>query len=172
MSKTISQEKDEQDSPWKQILNQYLQEAVEFFFPDVAAIVDWSKAPVFLDKEFSQISPDSKRGKRYADQLVQLQRKKGEPIVLLLHIEIQASPEKGFAERMFVYAIRIFDYFQQPAVSVAILCDANPKWRPKQYSFSLPQTMKSNALASGLAIGDRMLRSVPNLDHNGNIAII
>ena len=41
---------------------------------------------------------------------------------------------------MFVYAIRIFDYFHQPAVSVAILCDANPKWRPKQYSFSLPQT--------------------------------
>ena len=140
MSKTIAQEKDEQDSPWKQILNQYLQEAVEFFFPDVAEIVDWSKAPVFLDKEFSQISPDSKRGKRYADQLVQLQRKKGKPIVLLLHIEIQASPEKEFAERMFVYAIRIFDYFRQPAVSVAILCDANPKWRPKQYSFSLPQT--------------------------------
>ena len=140
MSKTIAQEKDEQDSPWKQILNQYLQEAVEFFFPDVAEIVDWSKAPVFLDKEFSQISPDSKRGKRYADQLVQLQRKKGGPIVLLLHIEIQASPEKGFAERMFVYAIRIFDYFRQPAVSVAILCDANPKWRPKQYYFSLPQT--------------------------------
>ena len=140
MSKTIAQEKDEQDSPWKQILNQYLQEAVEFFFPDVAEIVDWSKAPVFLDKEFSQISPDSKRGKRYADQLVQLQRKKGKPIVLLLHIEIQASPEKEFAERMFVYAIRIFDYFRQPAVSVAILCDANHKWRPKQYSFSLPQT--------------------------------
>ena len=140
MSRTIAQEKDEQDLPWKQILNQYLQEAVEFFFPDVAEIVDWSKAPVFLDKEFGQISPDSKRGKRYADQLVQLQRKKGKPIVLLLHIEIQASPEKEFAERMFVYAIRIFDYFRQPAVSVAILCDANPTWRPNQYSFSLPQT--------------------------------
>ena len=50
MSKTIAQEKDEQDSPWKRILNQYLQEAVEFFFPDVAEIVDWSRAPVFLDK--------------------------------------------------------------------------------------------------------------------------
>ncbi len=48
MSKTIAQEKDEQDSPWKQILNQYLQEAVEFFFPDVAEIVDWSKAPTCI----------------------------------------------------------------------------------------------------------------------------
>jgi len=109
-------------------------------FPDVAAIVDWTKPPVFLDKEFVQIAPDAKVGKRYADQLVQLQRKKGKPLVLLLHIEIQASPEGQFAERMFIYALRIFDLFRQPAVSLAILCDANPKWRPKQYSFALPQT--------------------------------
>ena len=140
MNESLVVEKDEQDLPWKRVLTQYLQEAVEFFFPDVAQVVDWTKAPVFLDKEFGQIAPDAKRGRRYADQLVQLHRKQGDPIVLLLHIEIQASPEKEFAERMFVYAIRIFDYFRQPAVSVAILCDANPKWRPSQYSFSLPQT--------------------------------
>ena len=140
MNEGLVVEKDEQDLPWKRVLTQYLQEAVEFFFPDVAQVVDWTKAPVFLDKEFGQIAPDAKRGRRYADQLVQLHRKQGDPIVLLLHIEIQASPEKEFAERMFVYAIRIFDYFRQPAVSVAILCDANPKWRPSQYSFSLPQT--------------------------------
>ena len=140
MNESLVVEKDEQDLPWKRVLTQYLQEAVEFFFPDVAQVVDWTKAPVFLDKEFGQIAPDAKRGRRYADQLVQLHRKQGDPIVLLLHIEIQASPEKEFAERMFVYAIRIFDYFRQPAVSVAILCDANPNWRPSQYSFSLPQT--------------------------------
>ena len=148
MERSLGAEKDEQDLPWKRVLTQYLKEAVEFFFPDVAQVVDWAIAPVFLDKEFGQIAPDAKRGRRYADQLVKLHRTQGDPmvsdrpkvIVLLLHIEIQASPEKEFAERMFVYAIRIFDYFRQPAVSVAILCDANPKWRPNQYSFSLPQT--------------------------------
>ena len=140
MNEGLVVEKDEQDLPWKRVLTQYLQEAIEFFFPDVAQVVDWTIAPVFLDKEFGQIAPDAKRGRRYADQLVQLHRTQGDPIVLLLHIEIQASPEKEFAERMFVYAIRIFDYFRQPAVSVAILCDANPKWRPNHYSFSLPQT--------------------------------
>jgi len=63
MNSTIAQEQDEQDSPWKRILTQYLQEAVEFFFPDVAEIVDWSKAPIFLDKELLQIAPDAKRCK-------------------------------------------------------------------------------------------------------------
>jgi hypothetical protein len=132
--------KDEQDSPWKQILRQYLQEAMVFFFPTIAEVIDWSIPPVFLDKEFRQIAPDAKTGRRFADQLVQLQRKRGKPLILLLHIEIQASPEAGFAERMFVYALRIFDYFRQPATSLAILCDANPRWRPSQYCFAQPET--------------------------------
>ncbi len=42
---------DEMDSPWKKILRQYLREALEFYFPDIAAIVDWTEPPVFLDKE-------------------------------------------------------------------------------------------------------------------------
>jgi hypothetical protein len=108
MVKILQPEKDAQDSPWKKMVRDYLQEGIEFLFPDVAAIVDWTKPPIFLDKEFVQIAPDAKVGKRYADQLVQLQRKKGKPIVLLLHIEIQASPEGKFAERMFIYALRIF----------------------------------------------------------------
>jgi predicted DNA-binding ribbon-helix-helix protein len=140
MVKKVQPEQDAQDSPWKTMVRTYLREGVEFLFPDVAAIVDWTKPPIFLDKEFVQIAPDAKVGRRYADQLVQLQRKKGKPLVLLLHIEIQASPEGKFTERMFIYALRIFDLFRQPAVSLAILCDTNPNWRPKQYSFALPQT--------------------------------
>jgi hypothetical protein len=140
MATTAPPLKDEQDSPWKQILQQYLQEAMAFFFPAIAAVIDWQVPPVFLDKEFRKIAPDAKTGRRYADQLVQLQRKRGKPLILLLHIEIQASPEANFAERMFVYALRIFDYFRQPATSLAILCDANPPWRPAQYHFSQPET--------------------------------
>jgi Domain of unknown function (DUF4351) len=135
-----STQKDSQDSPWKRILQQYLREAVEFFFPTIAAVVDWKVAPVFLDKEFGKLAPEAKVGKRYADQLVQLKQKSGPSLVLLLHIEIQASSETAFAERMFIYAIRIFEYFRQPAISVAILCDANPRWHPQDYRFSLPET--------------------------------
>jgi Domain of unknown function (DUF4351) len=140
MATTAPPLKDEQDSPWKQILRQYLPEAMAFFFPAIAAVIDWRVPPMFLDKEFRKIAPDAKTGRRYADQLVQLQRKRGKPLILLLHIEIQASPEANFAERMFVYALRIFDYFRQPATSLAILCDANPRWRPAQYRFSQPET--------------------------------
>lgn len=130
----------DQDSPWKRILQQYFQEAIEFFFPDIAKAVDWTQPPEFLDKEFVKIAPDAKVGRRFADQLVRVKLKRGKDLVLLIHVEVQAAPEKKFAERIFVYSLRIFDYFRQPAVSVAILCDASPTWRPQQYGFALPGT--------------------------------
>ncbi len=131
---------DQQDTPWKKILRQYFREAIAFFFPEIATVIDWTKPIEFLDKEFLQIAPEAATGKRFADQLVKVHRQQGPEIFLLLHIEIQAAREQDFAKRMFIYALRIFDYFGQPASSLAILCDANPKWRPHQYGFALPGT--------------------------------
>jgi Domain of unknown function (DUF4351) len=37
---------------------------------------------------------------------------------------------------MFIYAVRIFEYFHQPPLSLAILCDGRKDWRRSQYSFS------------------------------------
>jgi hypothetical protein len=130
----------DQDSPWKRVLQQYFQEAIEFFLPNVAKLVDWTQPAEFLDKEFVKIAPDAKVGRRFADQLVRVKLKRGKDLILLLHVEVQAAPEKQFSERIFIYSLRIFDYFRKPAVSLAILCDASPTWRPQQYGFSLPGT--------------------------------
>jgi hypothetical protein len=126
------------DSPWKSILRAYFPEAIEFFFPDIAKLIDWQSPPVFLDKEFEQLSPNAEVGKRYADQLVKVQLKRGNSLMLLLHLEIQASKEKNFAERMLIYAMRIFDRFNQLPVSLAILCDSNSTWRPKDHLLTSP----------------------------------
>jgi len=34
---------DEYDSPWKETIEAYFQECLEFFFPEVANDIDWSK---------------------------------------------------------------------------------------------------------------------------------
>ena len=133
-------QQDEQDGPWKQILRLYFREGIEFFFPKVAYEVDWTQPIEFLDKEFGKIAPDALTGKRFADQLVKVYRKRGTPIFLLVHVEIQASRESYFAQRIFTYALRILDYFGQPATSLVVLCDTDEKWRPQHYGFSLPGT--------------------------------
>ena len=134
---------DPQDGPWKLVLRIYFKEAIAFFFPDTAALIDWRQPPEFLDKEFQQIAPDTETGRRFADQLVKVKLKRGKELWLLVHIEVQAARETKFAERMLLYNLRIFDIFHRPATSLAILCDANASWRPNQYGFEYPNTSLS-----------------------------
>jgi hypothetical protein len=128
----------DQDSPWKRILRFKFQAAIEFFFPPIADVIDWTRPIEFLDKEFQQFTPDSEIGKRFADQLVKAYQKNGNSIILLIHLEVQAEPEVIFPKRMFTYVIWIVDYFNQEPISLAILCDADPDWRPNQYRFITP----------------------------------
>ena len=65
------------DSPWKLILRQYFQQAIEFFFPNIAEQIDWTIPVEFLDKEFVQLTPNSEIGKRLADQCVPRRRMGG-----------------------------------------------------------------------------------------------
>ncbi|WP_414586293.1 DUF4351 domain-containing protein [Scytonema sp. PCC 10023] len=128
------------DSPWKEILEAYFPQAMQFFFPQTAALINWKRPHEFLDKEFQQIARNAEQGRRYADKLVKVWQIQGEEIWLLIHVEIQAKPEDNFAERMFSYNLRIFDRFAKPAISLAILCDPDPTWRPNQYSYNYPDT--------------------------------
>ncbi|UKO96910.1 DUF4351 domain-containing protein [Nostoc sp. UHCC 0870] len=131
-------ERADNDSPWKEILEAYFPQAMQFFFPQTAALINWERPHEFLDKEFQQIAREAEQGRRYADKLVKVWQLQGEEIWLLIHVEIQAKPEDDFAERMFSYNLRIFDKFGQPAISLAILCDADLTWRPNQYSYNYP----------------------------------
>jgi len=64
--------RDDYDSPWKEILSAYFQEFMEFFFPHIAREIDWSRGYELLDKELRQITRESEVGFRLADQLVKV----------------------------------------------------------------------------------------------------
>ncbi|MEH1874247.1 DUF4351 domain-containing protein [Nostoc sp.] len=102
--------------------------------------MNWERPHEFLDKEFQQIAREGELGRRYADKLVKVWQIQGQETWLLIHVEIQAKSEDIFPERMFSYNLRIFDRFAKPAISLAILCDTDPTWRPNQYSYNYPNT--------------------------------
>ncbi len=124
------------DTPWKDALESYFQEFMTFFFPEAAAAIDWTAGYEFLDKELQAILRDGEIGKRYADKLVRVRLQNGTESWILVHIEIQGQQEAEFAKRMFVYNYRIFDKYDQPVASLALLTDASPVWRPHEYSYS------------------------------------
>ena len=41
--------RDDFDSPWKDLLEKYFQQFMEFFFPKAATDIDWSQEHEFLD---------------------------------------------------------------------------------------------------------------------------
>ncbi|WP_404783609.1 Rpn family recombination-promoting nuclease/putative transposase [Altericista sp. CCNU0014] len=136
----MTESRSDLDSPWKDILRAYFPPAIAFFFPQTAALIDWSKPYEFLDKEFQAVSQDAAVGRRYADQLVKVWLKGGTELWLLLHLEVQSQSETEFEERMFIYSLRIFDQFRQVPISLAILCDESLSWRPSCYEANYPDT--------------------------------
>jgi hypothetical protein len=69
------------------------------------------------------------------DKLVKVWLKSGEEKWLLIHIEVQAEREGDFPKRMYVYNYRIFDRYDREVISLAILADDDPNWRPGQYGY-------------------------------------
>ncbi|MGE0084340.1 MAG: DUF4351 domain-containing protein [Desulfococcaceae bacterium] len=113
--------RDDYDTPWKEVLEQYFQEFMAFFFPEAHAEIDWSKGYEFLDKEFQKITKDADTGRRYVDKLVKVFLLNGDETWGLVHTDIQNEPEPGFSERMYIYNYRIFDKYRRPAVSFAVI---------------------------------------------------
>ena len=93
---------DDFDSPWKTLLERWFPAFMAWFFPPIAAEIDWARGYVFLDKELQKISHRAQEKRRHADKLVKVWRRTGEEMWVLVHIEIQAGYETDFGERMFV----------------------------------------------------------------------
>jgi hypothetical protein len=125
------------DSPWKEALARYLPDAFALFFPAFHAQVDWRRGYVLLDKELQRVTRDADLGRRLADTLVKIWRQDGSDAWVLIHVEVQGQPERDFARRMFVYYYRIFDHYDHPIMSVAILGDEQADWRPSRFSQEL-----------------------------------
>jgi hypothetical protein len=110
------------DSPWKEILTAYFPQAMQFFFPETYALINWERPYEFLDKEFQQITREAEQGKRYADQLVKVWQIQGEQLWLLVHVEIQGKKEDNFGQRIFTYLPTIIAF-------LTVLVNPQPVWR-------------------------------------------
>jgi hypothetical protein len=124
----------EYDSPWKEFLDHYLKAFLEFSFLELHDEIDWSYEVVMRDKELQQIAPESESGSRIVDKLAEVKMFAGDIQWLLIHVEVQSQKTESFAKRMYTCFYRIKDKYDKPLVSLAILGDDNPNWRPSSYS--------------------------------------
>jgi hypothetical protein len=124
------------DTPWKIAVEQHFRAFIAFYFPKVHDQIDWTFQYEFMDKELQAIAKDALVGTRHVDKLVKVRHVSGKEEWLYIHLEIQMSRQTNFAKRMFVYNYRIFDRYDQPVVSIAVLGDEDHKWLPTQFGYS------------------------------------
>jgi hypothetical protein len=56
---------------------------------------------------------------------------------VLIHVEVQTTRDPAFPQRLYVYNYRIFDRYNRPVASLAVLADDDLTWRPSAFHSSL-----------------------------------
>ena len=125
------------DAPWKLAVERFLQPLLQLGFPAVHNSIDWRHAPEFLDTELQALGTEQAQGGRTVDKLVKVRRLDGQEQWLFIHLEIQAQPDPQFPHRMWVYYYRLCDKHGEGVLSLAILADAQPNWRPHCYETAI-----------------------------------
>ncbi len=118
------------DEGWKLILESHFWEFLEFYFPHILEQIEKEKGYTFLEQELKKIRIRGKGKKRRVDKLVKVYLKTQKEVWLLVHLEIQTYLDQEFAQRMYCYHYRIYDLYQKPVASLAILADMSQDFRP------------------------------------------
>lgn len=108
------------DQVWKSAIENYFEEFMQFFAPDISRYIDFSKGYVNLDKELAKIAPRSEQKHRRCDELIKVTMKTGEEEYVLIHVEVQGYDDKEFAKRMYQYMYRIYDKYNKKIYPLAI----------------------------------------------------
>src|SRR5215469_8816132 len=125
------------DSPWKEALDAYFEPFLALLFPQAHRQIDWSRGYESLDKEFQQVVREAEVGRRYVDKLVKVWTNEGVECWVLIHVEVQTARDAEFPRRMYVYNYRVFDRYNRPVASLAVLADDDADWRPPDFRSSL-----------------------------------
>ncbi len=125
------------DTLWKGILEDLFDDFLRFIYPNADEIFDMARGFEFLDKELEDLFPQTdEENIRYVDKLVRVWLKDGTEEWILIHIEVQGTPTKTFAERMFIYNYRLRDKYNRKITAWAILADRNKKFLPRHFKES------------------------------------
>jgi hypothetical protein len=82
-----------------------------------------------------QVVREAAVGRHRADKLVKVWLQSGQETWLLIHVEVQSQVDTDFARRMFTYNYRTFDLYNHTVVSLAVLGDEQPDWRPQRFQY-------------------------------------
>lgn len=121
------------DLPWKAAVTHAFHLFVNFYFSDFSRRIDWQQRPRFRDKELAGLGIGAAPDVMVADLVVEVYLRGTRKRKVLVHIEIQVQRDASLARRVHDYNYRIGKTYSLPVVSLVLLADADPNWRPDSF---------------------------------------
>ena len=132
MSKAAS----DYDEPSKEMCDTSFQRVLEVSCPDLVEDIDWTQPVQFPDTELQTVAPAAKIRRQHVDDLAKvLGKPSGEPA--LIHTEVQSQFERSLGHRLFEYSISLRKIHGLDVISLVLLADPNPKFRPSRYLWEI-----------------------------------
>ncbi|MCS5697186.1 Rpn family recombination-promoting nuclease/putative transposase, partial [Desulfofundulus thermocisternus] len=122
------------DRLFKELLETFFAEFMELFFPEAARSIDLTQLR-FLQQE---IFTDVTAGDRHKVDILVETRLKGQPGLILVHIEPQSYVQKNFNERMFIYFSRLYEKYRRKILPVAVFGYDRVRDEPDSFGIAFP----------------------------------
>jgi hypothetical protein len=106
------------DKLWKSATEEFFEDFLWFFLPELAEQVDFSVPHEFLEQELKAAVTD--KNTKSADKLVKVKLKNGEEKWIFVHIEFENSAKKNIGERMYGYHSRIREKFGKEITAIVV----------------------------------------------------
>ncbi len=131
------------DVLWKGFFEDFIVDAVRFWYPNADDIFDLDRGAEFRDKELQQLFPEyyDLHAPKFVDTLATLYTREGGEKWVLLHVEMQGQNDPDFAERCFIYWYRLLDRYNKRVASIVILTDKNKEFHPSEYRYEFLDTI-------------------------------
>jgi hypothetical protein len=120
------------DEPWKEVCDTRFQRVLELSCPDLVADIDWTRPIQFLNTELQTLAPAAKVGRQHVDHLARVLWKPSGSRALI-HTEVQSQVELPLGHRVFEYSTSLRKIHGLDVISLVLLADPNPRFRPWRY---------------------------------------
>ncbi|HHW44627.1 transposase [Desulfofundulus thermobenzoicus] len=122
------------DRLFKELLETFFAEFMELFFPEASRAIDLTQLKFLQQEVFTDVTAGEKRK---VDILVET-RLKGEPGLILVHVEPQSYVQGNFNERMFVYFSRLYEKYRRKILPVAVFSYDRVRDEPDSFELVFP----------------------------------
>ncbi|MDG5789893.1 transposase [Evansella sp. AB-P1] len=133
------------DRLFKELISTFFEEFMVLFFPEVHEQLDFTNTHFLSQEIFTDVTDGDKHE---VDLLVET-KLRGMDSLIIVHVESQASFQKQFNERMFIYFSRIFQKYRRKILPIAIFSYDTPKDEPNALAINFPfvQVLNFNYLS-------------------------